>query len=252
MKRKTIQSNPLDALSDKPKKKHIDASNKMVYAKRKLGPKVVAKKKIKKIKKETYSMAKNETALDVLDKEIDSKNSKPIAKKSNKPTPKSLHEQLALETVNKWSTWSAAAGFIPMPAIDTAVIGGVQVKMIHALCKVYGVPFKKEAVLAIISAVVGGSVATSLGGAATSRIAKLIPGIGSIVGSFIQPGVAYGTTYALGRVFIDHFEKEGSLLDFDTSKVKKSFNGYFDNAKNFFKRNKGKSKIVDVTPELTK
>ena len=75
MKRKTIQSNPLDALSDKPKKKHIDASNKMVYAKRKLGPKVVAKKKIKK---ETYSMAKNETALDVLDKEIDSKNSKPI------------------------------------------------------------------------------------------------------------------------------------------------------------------------------
>ena len=139
-----------------------------------------------------------------------------------------------------------------MPAIDTAVIGGVQVKMIHALCKVYGVPFKKEAVLAIISAVVGGSVATSLGGAATSRIAKLIPGIGSIVGSFIQPGVAYGTTYALGRVFIDHFEKEGSLLDFDTSKVKKSFNGYFDNAKNFFKRNKGKSKIVDVTPELTK
>ena len=232
MKRKTIQSNPLDALSDKPKKKHIDASNKMVYAKRKLGPKVVAKKKIKM---ETYSMAKNETALDVLDKEIDSKNSKPIAKKSNKPTPKSLHEQLALETVNKWSTWSAAAGFIPMPAIDTAVIGGVQ-----------------EAVLAIISAVVGGSVATSLGGAATSRIAKLIPGIGSIVGSFIQPGVAYGTTYALGRVFIDHFEKEGSLLDFDTSKVKKSFNGYFDNAKNLFKRNKGKSKIVDVTPELTK
>ena len=49
MKRKTIQSNPLDYLSDKPKKKHIDASNKMVYAKSKLGPKVVAKKKIKKI-----------------------------------------------------------------------------------------------------------------------------------------------------------------------------------------------------------
>ncbi len=51
MKRKTIQSNPLDALSDKHKKKHIDASNKMEYAKRKLGPKDMDKKKKKM---ETY------------------------------------------------------------------------------------------------------------------------------------------------------------------------------------------------------
>tara|TARA_Y100000389_G_scaffold201305_1_gene243701 strand:+ start:1724 stop:2461 length:738 start_codon:yes stop_codon:yes gene_type:complete len=245
MKRKTIQSNPLDALGGKSNKKHIDTSNKMVYAKSKVNVK-------KNIKKETQLMAKDETALDILDNEIGSKDKKPAPKKSKKITPKSLHEQLALETVNKWSTWSAAAGFIPMPAVDTAAIGGVQVKMIHALCKVYDVPFKKEAVLAIISAVVGGSVATSLGSAAKGSVAKLIPGIGSIVSSFIQPGVAYGTTYALGRVFIDHFEKEGTLLDFDTSKVKKSFNGYFDNAKNFFKRKKGESNIVDVTPEPTK
>jgi uncharacterized protein (DUF697 family) len=245
MKRKTIQSNPLDALSGKSNKKHIDTSNKMVYAK----SKVIVKKNIKK---ETQLMAKDKTALDILDNEIGSKDKKPAAKKSKKLTPKSLHEQLALETVNKWSTWSAAAGFIPMPAVDTVAIGGVQVKMIQALCKVYDVPFKKEAVLAIISAVVGGSVATSLGSAAKGSVAKLIPGIGSIVSSFIQPGVAYGTTYALGRVFIDHFEKEGTLLDFDTSKVKKSFNGYFDNAKNFFKRKKGESNIVDVTPEPTK
>jgi len=223
MKRKTIQSNPLDALSGKSNKKHIDTSNKMVYA----NSKVIVKKNIKK---ETQLMAKDETALDILDNEIGSKDKKPAAKKSKKLTPKSLHEQLALETVNKWSTWSAAAGFIPMPAVDTVAIGGVQVKMIQALCKVYDVPFKKEAVLAIISAVVGGSVATSLGSAAKGSVAKLIPGIGSIVSSFIQPGVAYGMTYALGRGFIDHFEKEGTLLDFDTSKVKKSFNGYFDNA----------------------
>ena len=111
MKRKTIQSNPLDALSGKSNKKHIDTSNKMVYAK----SKVIVKKNIKK---ETQLMAKDETALDILDNEIGSKDKKPAAKKSKKLTPKSLHEQLALETVNKWSTWSAAAGFIPMPAVD--------------------------------------------------------------------------------------------------------------------------------------
>ena len=52
MKRKTIQSNPLDALSGKSNKKHIDTSNKMVYAK----SKVIVKKNIKK---ETQLMAKD-------------------------------------------------------------------------------------------------------------------------------------------------------------------------------------------------
>jgi uncharacterized protein (DUF697 family) len=161
-----------------------------------------------------------------------------VSEDKSPQTLNSLQKQLAMETVKKWSTWSAAAGFIPTPIIDTAAISAIQLKMVHSICRVYDVEFKKEVVIAIITSLVGGAVATTLAGTTQGQVAKLIPGIGTFVSSLVQPGTAYATTYALGRVFIDHFDKEGTLLNFDTSKVKNTFKNQYDGAKKLFTKDK--------------
>ena len=166
-----------------------------------------------------------------------------VSEDKSPQTKDSLQKQLAMEMVKKWSTWSAAAGFIPTPIIDTAAISAIQLKMIHSICRVYDVEFKKEVVIGIITSLVGGNVATTLAGATQGQVAKLIPGIGTFVSALVQPGTAYASSYALGRVFIDHFDKEGTLFNFDSSKVKNTFKNQYDGAKKLFVKDKT---IADV------
>lgn len=114
-----------------------------------------------------------------------------------------------------------AGGLIPLPAVDLAVLVANQVKMVHNLADVYGIPFQENRVKSAVISLVGGSVPV-LGVIALSG-AKIMPGIGSLVGS---GGVALSggaTTYAVGRVFANHFEQGGDMADFKASKMRGIF-----------------------------
>src|SRR5882757_8796143 len=112
-------------------------------------------------------------------------------------------ESDALRIVNSYVGWSAGAGLIPLPLADLAAISGVQLKMIHALSKLYGVPFSRDAAKSVIGALVGGGGALALAAPAGSAL-KLIPVVGQIAGALAQPALAAASTYALGKVFIQH------------------------------------------------
>lgn len=54
-------------------------------------------------------------------------------------------------------------------------------------------------------------------------ILKIVPGLGAILGGSTVSVSAASTTYALGRVFMQHFDQGGTLLDFNPTKSRAYF-----------------------------
>jgi uncharacterized protein (DUF697 family) len=143
---------------------------------------------------------------------------------------KSDRHQRAMAIVKNWSQWSVAAGVVPVPLLDTVAISGVQLKMVHTLCKHYGVPFEKEAVIGIVGSLVGGAITTSLTDAVTHAFLKAIPYAEQV----LQPTLSFATTYSLGFVFVQHFENNGTLRDFKVSSMRDAFRAQLAKSKVMF------------------
>jgi uncharacterized protein (DUF697 family) len=120
----------------------------------------------------------------------------------------------ARQVVKRLSLWSGAAGLIPLPLIDLAAVGGVQVEMLRRISKIYGVPFSKNSGKAVIAGVVGSMIPASSGMGAASLI-KGMPVLGTAVALVTMPTLSVGATYTIGMAFIQHFETGGTLLDFN-------------------------------------
>jgi uncharacterized protein (DUF697 family) len=138
-------------------------------------------------------------------------------------------------TIAKHVTASVGAGFIPVPIVDFAAVTAVQVDMVYRLCKIYGVDFSKEAARTAIVTLIGASL-PGLQARFLSSGLKLIPGVGTILGMVATPTVSGAATYAVGRVFVQHLETGGSLLNFDASKMKEQFERALQQGKNMTSR----------------
>ena len=123
--------------------------------------------------------------------------------------------------------WSMGAGLIPIPVADFFAVGAVQLDMVRQLCKLYSVDFKETEGKALISALAGSGLAR-LG---ASGAAKLIPGLGTIVGGVTMSVLSGASTYALGQVFKRHFETGGTFLDFDVDRLRKYYAEQFEKGK---------------------
>lgn len=115
--------------------------------------------------------------------------------------------------------YAAGAGLIPFPVIDTAIILGIQLTMIRSISLLYHVEFKENLVKSIIGSLVG-----SVG---TVGTIKALPGMGTVLGGVTASVAAAAATYALGRVFTQHFDQGGTLLDFDPVKSRQFFEKEF-------------------------
>ena len=121
--------------------------------------------------------------------------------------------------IRRCSYWSAGLGLIPLPILDVVAITGVQVKMLLEMAKRYPVVANEEHVRGAVTALVGGVAPVALGGSVISAF-KFVPGIGQIAGVLAVPALAAASTIAVGRVFLEHFEAGGTLLDFDPEKMR--------------------------------
>jgi uncharacterized protein (DUF697 family) len=128
--------------------------------------------------------------------------------------------------VNSYVGWSAGAGLIPLPLIDLAAITAVELKMLDDLAKFYEIPFSRNAAKSVIGSLVGGA-GTVLAAVPTASILKFVPIIGGIAGMLTEPAIAAAATYALGRVFIQHFESGGTFLDFNPEEVRAYYQSEF-------------------------
>lgn len=123
--------------------------------------------------------------------------------------------------------WAAAAGFIPVPYLDMAGLAAIQVKMVNELAKEYGKTLKQEAVRASVSTLLGTLATAGLAAPVAMTTLKIIPGLGVVAGGISLGALGAAATYAIGKVFVNHFEGGGTLADFDAEKVKEDVKSAF-------------------------
>jgi uncharacterized protein (DUF697 family) len=127
-------------------------------------------------------------------------------------------DDAASKLVDRFSLWSGAAGLIPVPLVDIAAVGGVQLQMLRRLSEIYGVPFSDNRGKSIIASLAGSvlpastATTTAMG---VSSVLKSVPGVGTVIGALTMPVFSAGATYVIGKVFIQHFASGGTLLDFN-------------------------------------
>jgi uncharacterized protein (DUF697 family) len=129
-------------------------------------------------------------------------------------------------TVKNHVIGSMAVGLIPLPIVDLVALTGVQVNMLRKLAKAYDVPFFQDKVKNILACLIGGGLPVTLS-ATFSSLLKTIPIIGQTTGAISMSILAGATTYATGKVFIQHFESGGTFLNFDPEAVKEYYETMF-------------------------
>lgn len=129
---------------------------------------------------------------------------------------------------------SVGAGLLPFPVIDLAALTALQLDTVRALSKLYDVKFSKNLGKTAISSLTGAlfPVTTSPW---IGSVVKTIPAVGQLMGAMTMPVVSGASTYALGKVFIQHFESGGTFLTFDPEKVRDYFQEEFEKGKEYAK-----------------
>jgi uncharacterized protein (DUF697 family) len=107
----------------------------------------------------------------------------------------------------------------------------VDIKMLKELSALYEVPFKEDQVKNIVASLLAGLGAPTLGMALTVSLVKAIPVIGVMSAFVAIPGLAAAFTYAVGKIFVQHFASGGTFLDFDPKKVREHFAREFEEGK---------------------
>jgi uncharacterized protein (DUF697 family)/CRP-like cAMP-binding protein len=126
--------------------------------------------------------------------------------------------ELASQLVSRFSLWSGAAGLIPVPLVDVAAVGGVQLQMLRRISEIYGVAFSENMGKSIIASLAGSMIpatAATTGTMGIASLAKGVPGVGTVIGAVSMPALSAGSTFIIGKVFIRHFASGGTFLDFN-------------------------------------
>jgi len=115
-----------------------------------------------------------------------------------------------------------AVGLVPIPVFDLVALLAIELKMLHSLADHYEVPFSQHLGKSLIVSLVGGVLPASITFTASSML-KWIPGVGSLAGGASVAILSGAVTYAVGKVFIQHFESGGNLLDFNPEHMRELF-----------------------------
>jgi uncharacterized protein (DUF697 family) len=142
-------------------------------------------------------------------------------------------ERRADAIIRRNMMWAMGAGLIPIPFLDSAVVITLQVKMLGELSECYGTPFHASSAKAAISALVCGLAGetlgrTLLGTGAFSVLARSIPVLGFALSALTMPTLHGALTYALGKVFQQHFAAGGTILMFNPQKTESFFRAKFE------------------------
>ena len=117
---------------------------------------------------------------------------------------------------------SIGFGVIPAPIVDLIGLAATQLNMLRKLSDLYGHDFSEDLAKKAIASLVGGGLALPVAMGLYSLI-KIVPVIGQTAGVLSLGTTGAASTYAVGRVFIKHFESGGDFLSFNSKKAKEDF-----------------------------
>ena len=114
---------------------------------------------------------------------------------------------------------SVLVGFMPIPLLDMMGLITTQRIMVYRLSKLYSVPYSKNLAKTYLTTLMSGLTAYAAM-PALSGILKMLPGVGTLAGGAGMAAVSSASTYAVGKVFQQHFERGGTLDSFDPASAK--------------------------------
>ena len=141
-------------------------------------------------------------------------------------------QEKALKTIKNYMWFSMGAGLIPVPFVDLAAVSGVQLKMVDEISKIYEVPFQENRGKAVIGSLVGFVLPHATACGMLGSLLKAIPVVGTLAGAPAMALFCGAYAWALGNVFIQHFESGGTFLNFKPDEVKEYFRAKFEEGKN--------------------
>jgi uncharacterized protein (DUF697 family) len=116
-----------------------------------------------------------------------------------------------------------AVGLVPVPVIDMAALTGIQLRMLSRLSKLYDVEFSDQLGKSILGALVGSGGSTVAATASTRFLLQLLPVAGWAAGILSTSVFAGASTFAVGKVFVQHFASGGTFLTLDPQKVREYY-----------------------------
>ncbi|MBD5159316.1 MAG: DUF697 domain-containing protein [Ruminococcus sp.] len=134
------------------------------------------------------------------------------------------------------STVAFGEGFIPLPFADAAALIPTEISMIATITTIYGMDIKKSTITAIVSSLLGSTIATIAGKTIVANLLKAIPYFGTLAGGSISGGTATVLTLALGEIYIGIMEKmmKGEITE-QQLENKKYLNNYIEKFKDNMK-----------------
>ncbi len=126
--------------------------------------------------------------------------------------------------------WAMGVGLVPIPIVDLVGLLGLQISLVQSMAKMYDVPFKENVARSLISSLMGSIIPVFIA-APVSSLLKAIPVIGMATGAVSMSLIGGASTYAVGKIFLQHFESGGTLLDFDSKKMRGTFKEKFTEGK---------------------
>lgn len=133
-----------------------------------------------------------------------------------------LRRSRARETVERYTTYAAIGGLLPLPVFDTLSVSATIALMLQALAEVYGTTLHRDRARTIVASLAGGLGQAGAGAAATAALSKFIPGA-NVFGIMMSSVAAAALTRTIGRAFILHFETGGTALQFTPETLRAHF-----------------------------
>jgi uncharacterized protein (DUF697 family) len=137
--------------------------------------------------------------------------------------------------VKKYMLGALGVGLVPFPLVDIAALTGIQLKMLHSLAKLYEVEFSRQLGKSLIASLLGGGFPVALSFNVARLVVISVPFYGwaaYLISTSISTSLFGGaSTYAIGKVFIQHFESGGTFLTFDPQQVRDYYAQQYEQGK---------------------
>lgn len=140
-------------------------------------------------------------------------------------------EDAKVEKAIRDSVYAAMGiGIVPFPLFNVAAVTASNLVLVKKLSELYGVEFKEGVARKLITATVGAGAGT-LASPLIESVVGLVPVIGWPLVIATKPALNGMTTYAVGRMFVTHFERGGSFMGANVSSMKEDFATAFKNSR---------------------
>ena len=132
----------------------------------------------------------------------------PLFKPNQLPRSKKLSAKglKAQRAINKYTALASGIGLIPVPLAGQVAVGGLLVKLLNDLCRIYELSFSDHQVKIIVTAILGGAHYEWISHYLMKYIKGYTPVLNSAGSLLLRPVISGLLVYYIGKLFLGHLE----------------------------------------------